>query len=306
MLIQDITGANASAADSNSSAERKAEAKAAKAAESARAAEAAKASKAAKKAEAAELAESAKAAKAAKAAKKADGTPDAKKRGSAGTIEPETGESVPASPARGESAVDSAAAGTTPAAASSPAVAATPTPTPKAVSTAARTAAPSPAPSSAVAAASTSGAPQRTHTSETTALRRSGSMTSLVSVAAEDIVSSDKVRGSLLLTVEVVPAAKRPSHLASGTGARPPKHGAVVVTVHGCENLTASAPYIKAYMSKNGVDVKRTKTKSDYGPKGSHKLHLPTVLELDIPSALAVGCGLGRAGLRRIGMLRET
>lgn len=126
-------------------------------------------------------------------------------------------------------------------------------------------------------------------TTASTALRRSGSMTSLVSVAAEDVVSSDKIRGALQMSVEVVAAAQRPSHLAAGTGAKPPKHDAVVVTVRACESLAASAPYLKAYLSKNGVDVKRTKTKGDYGAKASHRLPLPTMLEVDIPSALAVG-----------------
>jgi hypothetical protein len=91
------------------------------------------------------------------------------------------------------------------------------------------------------------------------------------------------------MSVEVVAAAQRPSHLAAGAGVKPPKHDAVVVTVRACESLAASAPYLKVYLSKNGVDVKRTKTKGDYGAKGSHKLPLPTMLEVDIPSALAVG-----------------
>ena len=157
--------------------------------------------------------------------------------------------------------------------------------------------APGPAPATPVSA---SAASTLSHvqpiTTASSALRRSGSMTSLVSVAAEDVVSSDKVRGALHMSVEVVAAAKRPSHLASGGGGKPPKHDAVVVTVRDCESLTASAPYLKAYLSKNGVDVKRTKTKGDYGAKGSHKLPLPTMLEIDIPSALAVRSFLGGGG----------
>jgi hypothetical protein len=102
-------------------------------------------------------------------------------------------------------------------------------------------------------------------------LRKSGSsdsITSLMSVAADMVVSSADVSGELNLSMEYVEASGR-------------KAPGVKVLVIDTSLFKAKSPYLKLYVSRNGVDVKTTKTKSKPGKAG--KLPLPLELTVSLP-----------------------
>eukprot|EP00045_Choanoeca_perplexa_P014201 m.165765 g.165765 ORF g.165765 m.165765 type:complete len:1073 (+) comp16604_c0_seq2:295-3513(+) len=102
-------------------------------------------------------------------------------------------------------------------------------------------------------------------------LRKSGSsdsITSLMSVAADMVVSSADVTGELHLSLEYMEAVGR-------------KAPGVKVSVVDTSLFKAKSPYLKLYVSRNGVDVKTTKTKSKPGKAG--KLPMPMELVVSLP-----------------------
>eukprot|EP00730_Choanoeca_flexa_P014003 TRINITY_DN5958_c0_g1_i3.p1 TRINITY_DN5958_c0_g1~~TRINITY_DN5958_c0_g1_i3.p1 ORF type:complete len:1089 (+),score=297.77 TRINITY_DN5958_c0_g1_i3:161-3427(+) len=119
----------------------------------------------------------------------------------------------------------------------------------------------------------------------TPALRRSNSsesITSLMSVTADQVVSSDNVSGELHLNLEYVePSGRKPA--------------GVRVQVLDASSFKAKSPYLKLYVSRNGVDVKSTKTKTKHGKVG--KLPMPIELSVPLPKDVLTKAGSYRLQL---------
>lgn len=82
---------------------------------------------------------------------------------------------------------------------------------------------------------------------------KSSSLTSLVSVAPENVISKSKTYGSLNVSLRFIDSTTKGPRAGAGS---------MVVTVKQATGLVASQPYVKLYISHNGRDLKNTKTKT--------------------------------------------
>jgi hypothetical protein len=116
-------------------------------------------------------------------------------------------------------------------------------------------------------------------------LRRTGSqdsLNSMVSLATEQIISSATVKGELQLCLSFQDAQAR-------------KPAVIVVLVEDATTLEANHPYVKVYISRNGVDMKPTKVKGRHGAK--NRLGTPLQLEVPVPKEVETKPGSYRLQL---------
>ncbi|EDQ92759.1 uncharacterized protein MONBRDRAFT_35407 [Monosiga brevicollis MX1] len=94
----------------------------------------------------------------------------------------------------------------------------------------------------------------------------SESLVSMISVAPDQVVSAKNISGQLHLSLVY---EERPGHK---------KGNMLRVAVTDAVEIQNKAPYVKFYISRNGTDMKDTKTKSKHGKAG-----LPVPIELEVP-----------------------